>query len=159
MNAAKKTLMSLALLVVGGLAQAHEITSCRSQDGAASSLMNGISSGPDAGKAGDIDQRGLLTLAQADGGAFDILFIDPWDNIRSLSREGAEVQLLRIAPWQITLIAHDHRRATSEIYTFYRGEDGRNRHVVISDRNGGTPGVRSGITSGTCDPIRFDLLF
>ncbi len=100
----------------------------------------------------------MLTLAQTDNGAFDILFIDPWDNIRSLSREGAQVQLLRIAPWQITLIASDHRRATSEIYTFYRGEDGQNRHVVISDSKGGTPGARSGITSGTCDPIRFDLL-
>ncbi len=154
-----KFFLPVGLAIAVSTANAHEITSCRSQDGATVSPLNGMSSGSGPVWVDGIDPNALLTLTQNEDGAFDILFTDARDALFSLNRNGAEVRTLRVSPNEIDLIAR-LREGGSVLVSFFVDKQGASRYALIPNRSGSASAIIKGaLIVGACDPIRFDLLF
>ena len=87
-----------------------------------------------------------------------MLFVDARNKPISMIQDGAKVILLRRADDAISLMAH-YEGATTEIYSFFREKDGKNRYTVMTSRIGPLAlSQKSGVMLGDCGPIQFDRI-
>ncbi len=70
--------------------------------------------------------------------------------------DGGLVRLLRRSADTITVLVH-YSGATTEIYSFFREKDGRNRFTLLQNRTGaGALLPKSSLMVGDCDEIAFE---
>lgn len=154
----KMALVFAAVVQIGGLAHAQEITTCRSPSGKAFRHFTGVQEKASAGWSDEKISKGVVTLVRGGDGKLDMLYLDIRNKPISMTQDGAKVLTLRNAQDELSLLVH-YEGSTTEIYSFFREKDGRNRYTVLTSRIGPkTFAPKSSVMVGDCDPIRFDLL-
>lgn len=150
------TLLGLTTCVA--MAQSEEIATCRSPLGKAFYHFNGLSDKAGSGWSDDKISKGVTTLVRAADGSLDMLFVDIRGKPISMTQEGATIRLLRLSQDNVTLLAY-YEGATTEIYSFFKEKDGKNRYSVLTNKTGsGAMIPKSGVMVGDCSEIRFDLI-
>lgn len=140
------------------MAQSEEIASCRNPSGTAYYHFGGLMKKDNSGWQDDKISKGVTTLVQAKDGSFDMLFIDIRGKPISMTQDGATIQMLRLSQDNITLLAY-YPGAATEIYSFFKEKDGKNRYSVLTNKTGnGALLPKSSIMVGDCNATRFDLI-
>ena len=153
-----KTISILVATLTAVVSQAQEITSCRSPSGTSFYHFSGIIDKSNAGWADDKISKGVFTLRKVAENAFDILYIDTNNKPVSATQDGAIVKVLRIGKTSITLLVH-YPSITTEIYTFYKQNDGGFRFTLMQNKTGDEALLpKSTLMVGVCDSIQFNAL-
>ena len=148
----------LALTTCTAIAQSEEIATCRNPSGRAFYHFNGLSEKAGLGWVDDKITNGVTTLVRAQDGSLDMLYVDIRGKPISMAQEGATIRLLRLSPVEVTLLAY-YEGATTEIYSFFKEKDGKNRYSVLTNKTGSAAVIpKRGVMVGDCGPIRFDLI-
>ena len=139
-------------------AQSSDITTCRNPSGKAFRHYSGAQEKDVAGWSDEQISNGVITLVRNPDGSFDILYVDVRNKPISVTQDGAKIVLLRMSDTDASFLAH-YSGAATEIYTFFREKDGRNRYSVMNSRTGPNAfSPKSSLMVGGCDTIRFDLI-
>ncbi len=148
----------VASAAAGVLAQSQDLATCRNPTGKAFRHFSGAQSQEDAGWSDERISNGAITITQAADGHFDLLYVDGRNKPISMTQEGAKVVVLRSGPNELLLLSH-YEATTTELYSFFREKDGKNRYTVMTSRTGPRAVLpKSSLMVGDCDPIRFDLI-
>ena len=148
----------ISFTTCAAIAQSEEIATCRNPSGKAFYHFNGLSDKAGSGWADDKISNGVTTLVRATDGTFDMLYVDIRGKPISMAQDGATIRLLRLSPVEVTLLAH-YEGAATEIYSFFKEKDGKNRYSVLTNKTGSAAIIpKSGVMVGDCGPIRFDLI-
>jgi hypothetical protein len=139
-------------------AQTTDIATCRNPSGKAFRHFSGAQEKNGSGWSDERISNGVITLVKTADGSFDMLYVDVRNKPISVTQDGAKVVLLRISDTDLSLLAH-YQGATTEIYTFFKERDGKNRYSVMTSRTGPNAfAPKSSLMVGDCDNIRFDLI-
>ena len=139
-------------------AESTYIAICRDPSGKAFRHFSGPQDKATAAWSDEKIGGGVVTLVQGTDGAFDMLYVDVRKRPISTAQDGAKIIKLRSGPNELSLLAH-YSGSTSEIYSFFREKDGKNRYTVMTSRIGPeTFAPKSSVMVGDCEPIRFDLI-
>lgn len=148
----------LELTTCAAVAQSQDLATCRNPSGKAFRHFNGLQDKATSGWNDDKISNGVVTLVRTSDGGFDMLYVDVRSKPISMVQDGATIRLLRLSEDQISLLAY-YEGATTEIYSFFKEKDGKNRYSVLTSRTGkDAASPKSGVMVGDCSPIRFDLL-
>jgi hypothetical protein len=110
-------------------------------------------------KSGWIEDKitGGKSILVKNPSGLDLIFIDSVKKIPLSSVEdGGKVILLRKTSNQISVLVN--YESVTEIYTYWRTDDGRLQFSMIQSKNGMIPGTisKSGLMIGTCQFINFN---
>lgn len=101
---------------------------------------------------------GVTLVERLSDGKYDIKIIDTRNRIISLRGDGGEILLARKGIQDATFI-YVHPGMAIEVYSFWRGIDGKNRFSLLSSKGGDEMLVhKSSVLVGTCSSINFSLL-
>ena len=111
-------------------------------------------------KSGWIEDKitGGKSILVKNPSGLDLVFIDSVKKTPLSSVEdGGKVILLRRTTNQISVLV-DYQSVT-EIYTYWRTDDGQLQYSIIQSKNGMVPGTlsKSGVMVGTCQFINFNF--
>lgn len=111
-------------------------------------------------KSGWIEDKitGGKSILVKNPSGLDLVFIDSVKKIPLSSVEdGGKVILLRRTTNQISVLV-DYQSVT-EIYTYWKTDDGQLQYSIIQSKNGMVPGTisKSGVMVGTCQFINFNF--
>ena len=111
-----------------------------------------------AGWVKDEINPGSHRLIKLPDGTFDIEVVDANQTPFTVRGDGGELLLMRAGPDDATFL-HFVRGKVIELYTFWRGSDGKLRFDLLQSKGGGiSPIHKSSVMVGECPSIRFDLL-
>lgn len=148
----------LALTTCTAIAQSEEIATCRNPSGRAFYHFNGLNNKTGSGWSDDKISNGVITLVRAADGNFDMLYVDMRSKPISMTQDGAKIRLLRLSQDNVTVLAY-YDNSTTEIYSFFKEKDGKNRYSVLTNKTGNDVVIpKSSVMVGDCSAIRFDLI-
>lgn len=151
-------LLVLIFVAMPAIGQSINIATCRNPSGTAYRHFSGLNDKKDSGWSDEKISNGLISLTKDATGKFDLLYVDVRKTPISMIQDGAKVILLRTGPAEISLLVH-YDGATSEIYSFFREKDGKNKYTVLTSRIGPAAiAAKSSVMIGDCDPIAFDRM-
>lgn len=154
----KKFILLVVLMTSVISSYAVEIATCQNPIGKAFYHFAGLTDKAGAGWAEDKITNGNSTLIQLDDGSFDILYLDGRKKPISSLQNGGLVRLLRRGSTNLTLIVF-YPNATTEIYSFFREKDGRNRFTQMQNKTGDDAAFpKSSVMVGDCEIIQFNLV-
>ena len=150
-----KLLVTAMLLGAVGLAFGKEVTTCRAPAGKVFFHYAGDSAKDQAGWHDDKISKGVFTLTRVGKDVFDVLYLDTRGKPISSTQDGGVVRLLRRGSDSITVLVYYPTSAT-EIYSFFKEKDGRNRFTLLQSRTGDEVAFpKSSLLVGECDEISF----
>lgn len=153
-----RILISVAAIMINGVASAQEIATCRNPVGTAFRHFNGLQDKGTAGWSEEKISNGVFTLMRKPDGTLDMLYVDTRQKPISMSQDGGTIRVLRIGSDQISLLVY-YEDASTEIYSFFTEKDGRSRFTLMTSRVGPKALFpKSGVMVGDCTPIRFDII-
>lgn len=148
-----KLLIAAMLLGTVGMAFGQEVTTCRAPAGKVFYHYAGAVAKDQAGWSDDKISKGVFSLTKVGKDAFDVLFIDGFGKPISSTQDGGVVRLLRRSADSITVLVY-YPKGTTEIYSFFKEKDGRNRFSLLQNRTGDEVTYpKSSLLVGDCDAI------
>lgn len=149
---------AVVLAATAAAIHAQELTTCRNPSGFSFYHYAGLVKKAQSGWTDDKTTNGVVTLVKGNDNKFDMLYVDGRAKPISMVQDGADIRLLRLSQDTITLLVY-YQGNTTEIYSFFKEADGKNRYTVLTNRTGVDIALpKSSLMAGDCEPIRFDLL-
>lgn len=130
-----RTFITAMLIGTCGLAFGQEVATCIAPAGKAFYHFAGNLTKDQAGWRDDTISKGVFTLNRVGKDAFDVLFIDGFGKPISSTVDGGLVRLLGRSANSITVLVY-YPKGTTEIYSFFKEKDGRNRFSLLQNRSG-----------------------
>ena len=132
---------------------ANEIASCSNPQGQAFFPFRNDNPKNSSGWQKDGIAGGRVTQAKAGGDKLDILYVDSRKRMMSVVRDGGKILPIRATESEISVLAVSDDQ--TEIYTFWKGKDGKLEFSMLQSRGGQSLNPKSSVMVGSCDFIIF----